>query len=80
MKVIVVVFNIFYLLLDVVRYFKEWVVDNVFDLEEKLRWIYFSFFCVLFYCYFNKYVMDVWVMFIGKLDELKYGWFMFQVF
>ncbi|KAK4670085.1 transcription-associated protein 1 [Podospora pseudopauciseta] len=78
MKVIAAVFNIFHLLPDAARHFKERVVDNVLDLEEKLRRTHLSPFRVPLYRYLNKYATDVWAMFIGKLDELKYGRFMSQ--
>ncbi|KAL2197501.1 hypothetical protein P885DRAFT_35176 [Corynascus similis CBS 632.67] len=79
LKVIAAVFNIFHLLPDAAKQFKERVIDNVLDLEEKLRRTHLSPFRLPLYKYLNKYPSDVWAFTLGKLEELKYGRFLSQV-
>ncbi|KAH6637038.1 hypothetical protein F5144DRAFT_531101 [Chaetomium tenue] len=79
LKVIAAVFNIFHLLPEAAKQFKERVIDNVLDLEEKLRRTHHSPFRVPLYKYLNKYPSDVWAFTLGKLEELKYGRFLSQV-
>lgn len=78
-KVIAAVFNIFHLLPEAAKQFKERVIDNVLDLEQKLRRTHLSPFRVPLYKYLNKYPSDVWAFTLGKLEELKYGRFLSQV-
>ncbi|KAK4137532.1 hypothetical protein BT67DRAFT_372977 [Trichocladium antarcticum] len=78
-KVIAAVFNIFHLLPEAAKQFKERVIDNVLDLEEKLRRTHHSPFRVPLYKYLNKYPSDVWAFTLGKLEELRYGRFLSQV-
>jgi transformation/transcription domain-associated protein len=79
MKVIAAVFNIFHLLPEAAKQFKERVIDNVLDLEEKLRRTHHSPFRLPLYKYLNKYPSDVWAFTLGKLEELRYGRFLSQV-
>ncbi|KAK4155966.1 hypothetical protein C8A00DRAFT_13045 [Chaetomidium leptoderma] len=79
LKVIAAVFNIFHLLPEAAKQFKERVIDNVLDLEEKLRRTHHSPFRLPLYKYLNKYPSDVWAFTLGKLEELKYGRFLSQV-
>ncbi|KAL2170135.1 hypothetical protein VTG60DRAFT_5157 [Thermothelomyces hinnuleus] len=79
LKVIAAVFNIFHLLPDAAKQFKERVIDNVLDLEEKLRRTHHSPFRLPLYKYLNKYPSDVWAFTLGKLEELRYGRFLSQV-
>jgi transformation/transcription domain-associated protein len=79
LKVIAAVFNIFHLLPDAAKQFKERVIDNVLDLEEKLRRTHHSPFRLPLYKYLNKYPSDVWAFTLGKLEELRYGRFLAQV-
>ena len=79
LKVIAAVFNIFHLLPEAAKQFKERVIDNVLDLEEKLRRTHHSPFRLPLYKYLNKYPSDVWAFTLGKLEELKYGRFFSQV-
>ncbi|KAL2136937.1 hypothetical protein VTI74DRAFT_98 [Chaetomium olivicolor] len=79
LKVIAAVFEIFHLLPEAAKQFKERVIDNVLDLEEKLRRTHHSPFRVPLYKYLNKYPSDVWAFTLGKLEELKYGRFLAQV-
>ncbi|KAL2262033.1 hypothetical protein VTK26DRAFT_2665 [Humicola hyalothermophila] len=78
-KVIAAVFNIFHLLPEAAKQFKERVIDSVLDLEQKLRRTHLSPFRVPLYKYLNKYPSDVWAFTLGKLEELKYGRFLSQV-
>ena len=73
------IFNIFHLLPDAAKQFKERVIDNVLDLEEKLRRTHHSPFRLPLYKYLNKYPSDVWAFTLGKLEELRYGRFLSQV-
>ncbi|KAK4169055.1 hypothetical protein QBC43DRAFT_84730 [Cladorrhinum sp. PSN259] len=79
MKVIAAVFNIFHLLPEAAKQFKERVIDNVLDLEEKLRRTHLSPFRVPLYKYLNKYPSDVLGFTLGKIEELRYGRFLSQV-
>ncbi|KAK4147258.1 uncharacterized protein C8A04DRAFT_9288 [Dichotomopilus funicola] len=79
LKVIAAIFNIFHLLPDAAKQFKERVIDNVLDLEEKLRRTHHSPFRLPVYKYLNKYPSDVWAFSLAKLEELKYGRFLSQV-
>ncbi|KAH8882770.1 hypothetical protein GQ53DRAFT_847315 [Thozetella sp. PMI_491] len=79
MKVIAAVFNIFHLLPEAAKQFKEQVIDNVLDLEEKLRRTHHSPFRTPLYKYLNKYPPDIWSFLLGKIGELKYGRFLTQV-
>ncbi|KAK3900673.1 hypothetical protein C8A05DRAFT_17041 [Staphylotrichum tortipilum] len=79
LKVIAAVFNTFHLLPEAAKQFKERVIDNVLDLEEKLRRTHHSPFRQPVYKYLNKYPSDVWAFTLGKLEELKYGRFLSQV-
>jgi transformation/transcription domain-associated protein len=79
LKVIASIFNIFHLLPDAAKQFKERVIDNVLDLEEKLRRTHHSPFRLPLYKYLNKYPSDVWAFTLGKLEELKYGRLLAQV-
>jgi transformation/transcription domain-associated protein len=78
-KVIAAVFDIFHLLPEAAKQFKERVIDNVLDLEEKLRRTQHSPFRVPLYKYLNKYPSDVWAFTLGKLEDLRYGRFLSQV-
>ncbi|KAL2266473.1 hypothetical protein VTJ83DRAFT_5825 [Remersonia thermophila] len=78
-KIIAAVFNIFHLLPEAAKQFKERVIDNVLDLEEKLRRTHLSPFRDPLYKYLNKYPSDVWAFTLGKLEELRYGRFLSQV-
>ncbi|KAK4104754.1 hypothetical protein N658DRAFT_418642 [Parathielavia hyrcaniae] len=79
LKVIAAVFNIFHLLPEAAKQFKERVIDNALDLEEKLRRTHHSPFRLPLYKYLNKYPSDVWAFTLGKLEELRYGRFLSQV-
>ncbi|GAB1314252.1 transcription-associated protein 1 [Madurella fahalii] len=79
MKVIAAVFDIFHLLPEAAKQFKERVIDTVLDLEEKLRRTQHSPFRVPLYKYLNKYPSDVWAFTLGKLEDLRYGRFLSQV-
>lgn len=79
MKVIAAVFDIFHLLPDAAKQFKELVIDHVLDLEEKLRRTHHSPFRLPVYKYLNKFPSDVWAFTLGKLEELRYGRFLSQV-
>ncbi|KAM7198003.1 hypothetical protein V8F33_005270 [Rhypophila sp. PSN 637] len=79
MKVIAAVFNIFHLLPEAAKQFKERVLDNVLDLEEKLRRTHRSPFRPPLYKYFNRYPADVWTLLVSRIDQLKYGRFLAQV-
>ncbi|KAK3684811.1 hypothetical protein B0T22DRAFT_491846 [Podospora appendiculata] len=79
MKVIAAVFNIFHLLPEAAKQFKERVVDNVLDLEEKLRRTHHSPFRAPLYKYLNKYPGEIWGMLLGRIEQLKYGRFLAQV-
>ncbi|KAK4242261.1 hypothetical protein C8A03DRAFT_11533 [Achaetomium macrosporum] len=78
-KVIAAVFNIFHLLPEAAKQFKERVIDTVLELEEKLRRTHHSPFRLPLYRYLNKYPSDVWAFMLGKLEELRYGRFLSQV-
>ncbi|KAK3325553.1 hypothetical protein B0H66DRAFT_492214 [Apodospora peruviana] len=78
-KVIAAVFNIFHLLPEAARQFKERVLDNVLDLEGKLRRTQHSPFRVPLYRYLNRYPADIWELLVGRIDQLKYGRFLAQV-
>ncbi|KAK1766179.1 hypothetical protein QBC33DRAFT_453494 [Phialemonium atrogriseum] len=79
MKVIAAVFNIFHLLPDQARQFKERVIDAVLDLEEKLRRTHHSPFRIPLYKYLNRYPPDIWAFLLSKIEEPKYGRFLAQV-
>ncbi|KAK3308730.1 uncharacterized protein B0T15DRAFT_117158 [Chaetomium strumarium] len=79
MKVIAAIFNIFHLLPEAAKQFKERVIDNVLELEEKLRRTHHSPFRLPLYKYLNKYPSDVWAFMLGKLEELRYGRLLSQV-
>ncbi|KAK3378249.1 hypothetical protein B0H63DRAFT_242073 [Podospora didyma] len=79
MKVIAAVFNIFHLLPEAAKQFKERVIDNVLELEEKLRRTHHSPFRAPLYKYLNRYPPDIWSLLLGKIDEPKYGRFLAQV-
>jgi transformation/transcription domain-associated protein len=79
MKVIAAVFNIFHLLPEGVRAFKEPVIDIVMDLEFKLRRTHHSPFRMPLYKYLNRYPDDNWNFFISKIDDIRYGRFFAQV-
>ncbi|AEO62746.1 TRA1-like protein [Thermothielavioides terrestris NRRL 8126] len=79
LKVIAAVFNIFHLLPEAAKQFKERVIDNVLDLERQLRRTHHSPFRLPLYKYLNKFPSDVWAFILGKLEELRYGRFMAQV-
>lgn len=79
MKVIAAVFNIFHLLPEAAKQFKERVLDNLLDLEEKLRRTHQSPFRAPLYKYFNRYPGDIWTLLVSRIDQLKYGRFLAQV-
>lgn len=79
MKVIAAVFNIFHLLPDAAKQFKDRVVDQVLDLEEQLRRTHHSPFRAPLYKYLCRYPPDIWALLLGKIEELKYGRFLAQV-
>ncbi|KAK5663129.1 hypothetical protein OQA88_6546 [Cercophora sp. LCS_1] len=79
MKVIAAIFQIFHLLPEAARQFKERVVDQVLDLEEKLRRTHHSPFRAPLYKYLNRYPPDIWALLLGKFDDLRYGRFLAQV-
>lgn len=79
MKVIAAVFNIFHLLPEGVRAFKEPVIDIVMELEFKLRRTHHSPFRKPLYKYLNRYPDDNWNFFVSKIDDIKYGRFFAQV-
>jgi len=79
MKVIAAVFNIFYLLPDAAKQFKERVVDQFLELEEKLRRTHHSPFRAPLYKYLNRYPPDIWALLLGRIEDLKYGRFLSQV-
>ncbi|KAK4193060.1 hypothetical protein QBC35DRAFT_163275 [Podospora australis] len=79
MKIIAAVFNIFHLLPEAAKQFKERVIDTVLDLEERLRRTHHSPFRAPLYKYLNRYPSDVWAFTLGKIEELKYGRFLSQV-
>ncbi|KAK3373790.1 hypothetical protein B0T24DRAFT_553397 [Lasiosphaeria ovina] len=79
MKVIAAVFNIFHLLPEAAKQFKERVVNDVLDLEEKLRRTHHSPFRVPLYKYLNRYPADIWALLLSKIDDLRYGRFLSQV-
>ena len=79
MKVIAAVFNIFHLLPDAAKQFSERVIDNVLDLEEKLRRTHQSPFRAPLYKYLDRYPADIWSLLLGKIEHLKYGRFLAQV-
>ncbi|KAK1760697.1 hypothetical protein QBC47DRAFT_408753 [Echria macrotheca] len=79
MKVIAAVINIFHLLPDAAKQFKERVVDQVLELEEKLRRTHQSPFRAPLYKYLNRYPPDIWALLLGKIEDLKYGRFLSQV-
>ncbi|KAK0615854.1 hypothetical protein B0T17DRAFT_510419 [Bombardia bombarda] len=79
MKVIAAVFNIFHLLPEAAVQFLERVIDNVLDLEEKLRRTHHSPFRPPLYKYLNRFPAEFWQLILSKIDQLKYGRFMAQV-
>ncbi|KAK0652035.1 hypothetical protein B0T16DRAFT_489957 [Cercophora newfieldiana] len=79
MKIIAAVFNIFHLLPDAAKQFKERLVEQVLDLEKALRRTHLSPFRAPLYKYLNKYPPDIWAMLLGKIEDLRYGRFLAQV-
>ena len=79
MKVIAAVFNIFHLLPEAAKQFKEQVIDNVLDLEEKLRRTHQSPFRLPLYRYLDRYPPEIWAFLLSKIETLKYGRFLTQV-
>ena len=79
MKVIAAVFNIFHLLPEAAKQFKERLVDQVLELERTLRRTHLSPFRAPLYKYLNRYPPDVWAMLLGKIEDLRYGRFLSQV-
>ncbi|TPX10443.1 uncharacterized protein E0L32_008662 [Thyridium curvatum] len=79
MKVIAAVFNIFHLLPDAAKQFKERVIDTALDLEEKLRRTQHSIFRPPLYMYLNRYPEEIWNFLLGKIEDVKYGRFLAQV-
>ncbi|KAK0626737.1 hypothetical protein B0T14DRAFT_473033 [Immersiella caudata] len=79
MKVIAAVFNIFHLLPDAAKQFKDRVVDQVLELEAALRRTHLSPFRAPLYKYLNRYPPDIWAMLLGKIEDLRYGRFLAQV-
>jgi transformation/transcription domain-associated protein len=79
MKIIASVFNIFHLLPDQAKQFKERVIDSMLDLEEKLRRTHHSPFRMPVYKYLNRYPPDMWAFFLSKIDDIKYSRFLAQV-
>jgi transformation/transcription domain-associated protein len=79
MKVVASIFNIFHLLPDGARAFKERVIDIVLDLEEKLRRTHHSPFRAPLYKYLNRYPEDIWSLMVLRIGDLKYGRFFAQV-
>ena len=78
MKVIVAVFNVFYLLPDGAEVFKERLLNSLLDLEEQLRRTQTSPFRQPFYRYINRYPEQIWNYLLDKVGELKFGRFLAQ--
>ncbi|KAH7633405.1 hypothetical protein B0T09DRAFT_395672 [Sordaria sp. MPI-SDFR-AT-0083] len=77
-KVIASVFNIFHLLPDGAKQFKERVIESVLELEEKLRRTHHSPFRKPLYKYLNRYPLDIWEFTFSRIDQLRYGRFLAQ--
>ncbi|KAI1006280.1 Transcription-associated protein 1 [Podosphaera aphanis] len=79
MKIIAAVFNIFHLLPSAAEGFKERLVDALLDLEESLRRTRHSPFRLNLYKYLNRYPKEIFIMFLDKISQLKYGRLLSQV-
>ncbi|PHH83003.1 hypothetical protein CDD82_4018 [Ophiocordyceps australis] len=79
MKVITAVLNIFHLLPSPAESFKERLIQNFLELEDKLRRTSQSPFRAPIYLYLNRYPKEIWKHLVGKLDELKFGRLLAQV-
>ncbi|PHH60652.1 hypothetical protein CDD81_1373 [Ophiocordyceps australis] len=79
MKVITAVLNIFHLLPSPAESFKERLIENFLELEDKLRRTIQSPFRAPIYLYLNRYPKEIWKHLVGKLHELKFGRLLAQV-
>ncbi|CAK7274206.1 transcription-associated protein 1 [Sporothrix epigloea] len=73
MSTIVGVFGIFPLLPDAARMYKERIIDEVLDLEEKLRRTHHSPLRPSVYKYFNRYPEDCCNLLTSRIEQLRYG-------
>jgi transformation/transcription domain-associated protein len=78
MRVIAAVVNIFHLLPEAAKTFKDRVIDTVLELEEKLRRTHHSPFRAPLYKYINRYPEEVWKWLVDKSQDVKYGRFLAQ--
>jgi transformation/transcription domain-associated protein len=79
MKIVAAVFNIFHLLPPAAEGFKERLINTCLELEAELRRTCYSPFRVPLYKYLNRYPNEVWLFFLGLIEEQKYGRFLAQV-
>ena len=79
MKIVAAILNIFYLLPDKAISFLPKLVDNVLELEEKLRRTHYSPFREPLVKYLNRYPEETWDFFSARLHEMKYGRFFSQI-
>ncbi len=73
MKIIAMVFHTFHLLPPAAENFKERLIDIVLQLEGDLRRTRSSPFRAPLYKYLNRYPNEVWMFFLGKIEDQKYG-------
>ena len=79
MKIVAAVFNIFHLLPPAAEGFKERLINTCLELEGELRRTCYSPFRVPLYKYLNRYPNEVWLFFLGLIEDQKYGRFLAQV-
>ncbi|KAK5071536.1 transcription-associated protein 1 [Lithohypha guttulata] len=79
MKIVAAILNIFHLLPPAATTFMKDLVDNVLDLEHKLRRTTNSLFRIPLILYLNKYPSESWAFFSSRLSEERYGRFLGQV-
>ncbi|KIX99466.1 uncharacterized protein Z520_05042 [Fonsecaea multimorphosa CBS 102226] len=79
MKIVTAIFNIFHLLPPAATSFMGDLVNNVLDLEGKLRRTVASPFRQPLILYLDKYPKETWSFFQSRLQEEKYGRFFAQI-
>lgn len=79
MKIVAAILNIFHLLPPAATTFMKDLIDNVLELEHKLRRTSNSPFRTPLILYLNKYPTDTWTFFSTKLSDERYGRFFSQL-
>ncbi len=79
MRVVAAILNIFHLLPAAAVSFMDKMIDNVLDLEEKLRRTHYSPFREPLIKYLNRYPKETWGFFSMRMNDMKYGRLLAQV-